>query len=300
MKKCIFIAAISILLSFKSTLAASYTSFGVYPPKISVVSPPDQKVKVPLKIINGGDLETLMFSASNISTTLEGSIELNDKQEEAIAWLKVNNSDLSKAVEKIDAGAESTISLTIEIPKNALSNDHYIALIISALNNESYPTTTVRGIAQIAIPIIISVKDTNVSEELTINKFEIPTISLNTEIPVNLIVKNPGKYLVETVGTITSKGMFSSKHQEVLPRETVLAEKERLIGGRGYTFKTNSFGPTNISISIQLDKSDPLTMTKNVFIIPIQIFLPILILMIVVVFAVMKSILTTKTISRKK
>lgn len=270
-------------------LASSSTSFGVYPPKISVVSPPDQKVKVPLKIINGGNLETLTFSVSSITTSTEGSVELNDKQEEATEWLKINNNELSRAVEKIDAVAESTLNLTIDIPKNALANDHYIALIVSALNNESYSTTNSRGVAQIAIPIIISVKETNTIEELKVEKFEIPGFSFNSEIPISLLVKNPGLYLIETVGTITSSGPLSKKHQEILPKETVLAGSSRLIGGKNFSLKTSGFGPTNISISIQLDKSDPLIITKSVFIVPVYLLLPVIMILVFLIFTILNS-----------
>lgn len=302
MKKLIVLSLILFSLLFtKAALASSTASFGIYPPKISVISPPNQKVKIPLKVISGNSLETLTFSASNIRADEEGSVELIDLQEEAITWLKINNNDLSKAQETINSSSESTINLTIDIPKNALVNDHYLALIVSAQNNESFSSSLSRAVAQIAIPIIISVKETSISEELKIESFDIPSISLSQVVPVNLKLKNPGKYLVETIGTITSKGPISPKHQALLPKDTVLAGQSRLVGGKNYTFNTQSlFGPTNITISIQLDQSKPLTISKSVFIIPITILLPILAVLIVIIFKIIGHKLGSKNNSRSK
>lgn len=274
--------------------ASQIASFGIYPPKISVISPPSQSVKIPIKVVNGADLDTLTFSASAVKVDEEGSIRLIGDPEEAITWLKIDDEELSYASLKIDAGSESSFTLKIDIPKSAMENDHYLALIISSKSEETAETTHSEGVAQIALPIIISIKDRVVPEKLTVESLKIPGVSLSSEIPIGLTLKNPGLYLVETVGTITAKGLLSSKHQEIIPKVAVLSNSTRLLGGRNYTFNTEVVGPTTITISIQLDKSSNLVISKNVLIIPAFIPIIFIIIIFLIITAALKSSLTPK------
>lgn len=271
MKKLIILLIIIIhypLSIINSAYALSSVSFGVYPPKISIITPPNQTIKVPLKIINGGELETFAFSVSPISIDLYGTINLSTQSDEASAWLTIDNKDLSKSQIKLNANEEASLNLEIKVPKNTLENDHYISLVVSSKNEETSDSTFVRSIAQIAIPIILSIKESSEPESLIVEEFSLPKISFSSEIPVVLKLKNPGKFLIETVGTITAKNAGGAKSQEILPKVPILAGSSRLIGQGSYKFKTQSFGPTTITVSLLLDQSKPTTVSKNVFIIP--------------------------------
>lgn len=285
-----------LVLGAWSLCLASDVSFGVFPPKISIITAPSQTINIPLKIINGADLENFNFSSIQISTNEEGSVVFVNQPDEASSWLKIDGSDLSKAIVKADQNAESQVNLNVEIPKSALQSDHYIALIISSENNDENLTTHSKSIGQIAIPIIISVKGEIVPESLAVESFSIPKISLDPKVPVYLKLKNPGSYLVETVGTITSKGISGKKHQEMLPKTTVLSKSSRVIGGKNFIFNTNSLGPTNITISIQLDQSSPITISKSVFILPkyILVFIIIVVAAFVLVISRKKLKLSPK------
>lgn len=287
-----------LTLSVKPSLGFSNVSFGIYPPKISIITAPNQTISIPVKVVNGEDVETLSFLASAIKSDEEGSVELVSTEEEAVSWLKVENKDLSKASVKINAGVESSFNLKIDIPGSALVNDHYIALIVSAENDEVLPAIHSRGIPQIAVPIIISVKEKSEPESLEVEQFSIPIISLDSKIPVRLKLKNPGKYLVETIGTITAESPFSGSHREILPNAAVLSNSSRVLGGKNFIFQTESIGPTNITISIQLDQSNNLTISKNVFILPLNILIIFSIIITVIVLILLSLQLSTPSQER--
>lgn len=277
------------LLIPPSALAISSVSFGVYPPKISITTRPNQTIKVPLKIINGGELDTFAFSSSPISADLFGTINLSSQPDEASSWLTIENKDLSKSQVKLNANEETALTLEIKVPKNTLENDHYISLVVSSKNEETSDSTFVKSIAQIAIPIILSIKEGSEPESLIVEEFSMPNISFSSEVPVALKLKNPGKFLVETIGTITAKSLGQTKAQEVIPKAPILSGSSRYLGQKGYRFKTKSFGPTTITVSITLDQSKPLTISKSVFIVPLPALIMIVSLITILAISISKK-----------
>lgn len=291
----IFFIAINLQLSaFSLARAASSVSFGVYPPKISIITPPNQTIKVPLKIVNGDSLNTYTFSSLAISADPYGTINLSSQPDEASSWLTIENKELSISQVKLNSGEEKNLNLEVKIPTNVLENDHYISLVVSSKNEDNSDTTFVRTITQVAIPIIISIKETNEPENLIIEEFSVPKIVFGSEVPVSLRLKNPGKFLVETVGTITETGFNNTKSQEIVPKAPILAGTSRYLQPYGYKFKAKSFGFTTITISLILEQSKNLTVSKNIFIVPY----PLIIIVISLVTA-FSLIFVNKIISRK-
>lgn len=218
------VMAFGVLWPGGSVSAQSSAALSIAPKKDYVINSGDD-VKDELRIRNLDDTKPLELSLRVIDFTYTddgGTPKLMlDPEAPQTAWSLRSYMSVPKQV-TVEAGASTTVPISVAIPKEVGAGSYYSAIIYSA-GSEDFSETSNVGLAASGVTLVFTTVPGKVNEKLTVTKFGAYHESASSESgykyfnwdePKTLAytLKNDGNVTEAPVGTITLKDIFGHEY----------------------------------------------------------------------------------------
>lgn len=232
MKK--FFLIISLFLIFPLQVFSQQVSLAISPPLVEVKIKPGKSILIGYQIENFGDptylqVKVLPFEPKNIY----GQVKIKDKFSGPIQFSLDNASIELEKPFFLETNKKEQLLLKIKVPEIANQGDYYYSILIETLPpiyKEGVVSTQAKTTigANILITVtengVIDIKPKNViftTGKKIFDSFE--------AIPLNFIIANLGKNLIQPQGKIILKGNFGAKTEFEIISKNILSQSQRLI-----------------------------------------------------------------------
>ena len=228
----VLVVSLFYSLATKAQTVPDSVSITVSPQSLDTAVNPGQSTTHIFRLTNNGEqsLELESTPKNFVPRGNEGaiSIEEEDTPYSLAKWLSVEPS----GPVKIEAKQTTDFKVTINVPGNADPGGHFGSVVFRTL--PSTQEGTAASISQEVAPVILVRVPGDAKEQVSISSFRTPNTSLSsdTAIEFETIVKNEGNVHVKPTGTIAITNTFGKQVSSVeIESNNVIPGAERKMDG---------------------------------------------------------------------
>ncbi len=280
-------AALLLMMATSSTVAGQTgTALRISPPNFELEGEPGQVIVQQIRVTNRGEspLPVTMQIAGFTPVGQEGQVVLTEEEQSGfgiVSWITVTPQDML-----LLPAQEELVTFLIEIPEDAPPGGHYASILASIGGGEASQGVTVGQ--RVGSLVILRVAG-EVIETANLVSLGAPGLAAKGPIVFNVLVRNSGNVHLRPAGTLTVKGTFGGEITKLLlEQKNVLPDSERAFDavwetgwrlGR-YTIEYQGFYGTGPTL---------LTGSAVVFIFPWPIVLPVLAILALMVYLIVRG-----------
>ena len=296
---------------------AQSVDLGIYPPVFQIQTVPPSNIKIPFSIQNFADSSVDLIvslkpftAAPSENGTISFLNNINSYPDPSLLErIQVLDNDISIDTLTLAPKQKRNLNLTIDVPKNEIKGEYYIALLFTSANQNTPSSNSTQATAGISSNILLSVGPFGNAKGY-IEDFSTQPFVAKGPIPFNVRVKNTSDRYITPKGDIVITNLFGQTIGKVnlLPVNILANTVRRIpdstqsdIGSQAFAkikdiVDKNTYpvavwpekfllGPYTANLTIALSDSGPLYKKSIIFFaFPTEYLIFILILAIILLF----------------
>lgn len=290
---------LGIVLIFKTSAWAQEFSVGINPPVIQIDAKAPARIKSPVTLQNSSDqnitygifLRPFKANADKNGNPNYDST-LSNEYKDLFSHVEIKDSGKTVTEVALAPGESKDLSLNVSLPDGFKPGDYYFTIVfLSQTNSKSQGNSFGEIQGGIGTNVLLTVGGEKKPSEGRIALFSSPSFVSHGPISFTLELANHNNYYVSSNGNIIIKNIFNQPVGNIeFGPVNILANSNRLIGNNGdennpklvwnQKFLIGIYkAQANVALS---DRGPLLTQTKTFLAFPIQGFLVIIIVILVI------------------